>query len=158
MSLKYSGWVLAKCFVYFLAMYLQCTGSGHHPLPPVQFLNESTICTVAESSMPTHDTVSLLALSHHPFPPHPLPFAFFSIFAFTFTPSFLAFVFIVPSFFTFALFFLGFVTFNCSVEQLNAYVSHPAMRYPSRLVHPPSEVDLHWYCYPHSVDFKLSLR
>ena len=35
MSLKYSGWVLAKFFVYFLAMYLQCTGSGHHPLPPV---------------------------------------------------------------------------------------------------------------------------
>ena len=35
MSLKYSGWVLAKFFVHFLAMYLQCTGSGHHPLPPV---------------------------------------------------------------------------------------------------------------------------
>jgi hypothetical protein len=35
MSLKYSGWVLAKFFVHFLAMYLRCAGSGHHPLPPV---------------------------------------------------------------------------------------------------------------------------
>jgi hypothetical protein len=35
MSLEYSGWVLAKSFVHFLAMYLRCTGSGHHPLPPV---------------------------------------------------------------------------------------------------------------------------
>jgi hypothetical protein len=35
MSLEYSRWVLAKFFVHFLAMYLRCTGSGHHPLPPV---------------------------------------------------------------------------------------------------------------------------
>jgi hypothetical protein len=33
-SLKYSGWVLAKFFVHFLAMYLQCTGSGTPPLAP----------------------------------------------------------------------------------------------------------------------------
>jgi hypothetical protein len=35
MSLKSSGWVFGRFFVHFLAMYLRCTGSGHHPLPPV---------------------------------------------------------------------------------------------------------------------------
>ena len=35
MNLGYTGWVLAWYFVHFLVMYLQCTGPGHHPLPPV---------------------------------------------------------------------------------------------------------------------------
>ena len=35
MNLGYAGWVLDWYFVHFLVMYLQCTGPGHHPLPPV---------------------------------------------------------------------------------------------------------------------------
>ena len=35
MYLRCTKWVNAGYIVYFLAMYLQCTGSVHHPLPPV---------------------------------------------------------------------------------------------------------------------------
>ena len=36
MNLGCTGWVLAGYFVHFLAMYLQCSSPGHHPLPPVR--------------------------------------------------------------------------------------------------------------------------
>ena len=44
MNLGYAGWVLAWYFVHFLVMYLQCTGPGHHPLPPVSFTNVCDEC------------------------------------------------------------------------------------------------------------------
>ena len=36
MNLGCTGLVLAGYFVHFLAMYLQCSSPGHHPLSPVQ--------------------------------------------------------------------------------------------------------------------------
>ena len=35
MYLGYTEWVNAGYIVHFLAMYLRCTSSVHHPLPPV---------------------------------------------------------------------------------------------------------------------------
>ena len=35
MNLGCTRWVLAWYFVHFLAIYLQCSSPGHHPLPPV---------------------------------------------------------------------------------------------------------------------------
>jgi hypothetical protein len=65
MSLKYSGWVLAKFFVHFLAMYLQCTGSGHHPLPLViaarALLKQSVVASVTNTG--AHTAVELHGLN-----------------------------------------------------------------------------------------------
>jgi hypothetical protein len=62
MSLEYSRWLFGEFFVHFLAMYLQCTGSGHHPLPPVLFASHSSfpfvprfthiICTIVINPRP----------------------------------------------------------------------------------------------------------
>ena len=35
MNLGCTRWVLTGYFVHFLAIYLQCSSPGHHPLPPV---------------------------------------------------------------------------------------------------------------------------
>ena len=42
MNLGCTGWVLAGYFVHFLAMYLQCSSLGYHPLPPVSSSSESS--------------------------------------------------------------------------------------------------------------------
>ena len=40
MNLGCTGWVFAGHFVHFLAMYLQCSGPGYHPLSPVSLWAE----------------------------------------------------------------------------------------------------------------------
>ena len=46
MYLRCTEWVNAGYIVHFLAMYLQCTGSVHHPLPPVTPYDMDTISRI----------------------------------------------------------------------------------------------------------------
>ena len=45
MYLRCTKWVNAGYIVHFLAMYLQCTRSVHHTLPPVRGAKERTTMT-----------------------------------------------------------------------------------------------------------------
>ena len=44
MNLQCTGLVFTQYFVHFLAMSLQCTSLGHHPLPPVWAPDPSASC------------------------------------------------------------------------------------------------------------------
>ena len=46
MYLRCTKWVNAGYIVHFLAMYLRCTGSVHHPLPPVFGVSTSPLFEV----------------------------------------------------------------------------------------------------------------